>query len=198
MKYQIIVVRTKCLLQVRPWSIAMQNVIKIRFKCPIVLHQHKEEKELLRTRLFFFLLSYFECQSGTFHREWIHTPGWWQTWLGGKMPLCHPKGQLSSPSLSSLKCRSAPIDSFPTHPRAAAAHHCCFPRTFGKEIPFGKISFLLERRFLLFSSLTTEMSCLWHNMHLQEAALHQKLCLAIVPSNVPCPLNSVLWTLKYL
>lgn len=46
------------------------------------------------------------------------------------MPLCHPKGQLSFPSLSLLKCRSAPIDSFPTCPGAAVAHHCCFPRRF--------------------------------------------------------------------
>lgn len=188
MKYQIIVVRTKCLLQVRPWSIAMQNVIKIRFKCPIVFHQHKEEKELLRTRLFFFFFPYFECQSGTFHREW------WQTWLGGKMPLCHPKGQLSFPSLSLLKCRSAPIDSFPTLPRAAAAFQGDFPLLLSKEIFCSPDQPATPERH----NRRSHMPCLWHYKHLQEAALHQKLCLEIVPRNVPGLLCYMLWTLKYL
>lgn len=165
----------------------MQNVIKIRFKCPIVLHQHKERKELLRTRLSFFLPHVLNVSLAPFTgSEFIRQDGG-RPGLGGKMPLCHPKGQLSFPSLSLLKCRSAPIDSFPTRPgAAAAAHHCCSPRSFfSPDEPTTP-----ERQ-----SRRSHTPCLWHTIlivHLQKAALHQKLCLAIAPRNVPGCLNYVL------
>lgn len=164
----------------------MQNVIKIGFKCPIVLHQHKERKELLRTRLFFFPhvlnVSLAPFTGSEFIRQDGGRPG-----LRGKCPCVIPRASSASPHSFLLKCRSAPTDSFPTRPgAAAAAHHCCSPRSFfspdGPTTP--------ERQ-----SRRSHKPCLWHTIlivHLQKAALHRKLCLAIAPRNVPGSLNYVL------